>query len=81
MKPRQGTRQSSDRNFGIRSPPTNFAAKYSYRERTMLVRYVLLRKVFGGRIGGGRSESFPSDCLSKTQVPAQLARGCIGAEA
>jgi len=23
---------------------------------------------------------FPGDCLSKTQVPAQLEKGCIGAE-
>jgi len=29
----------------------------------------------------GRSESSPGGCLSKTQVPAQLVRGCIGAEA
>ena len=31
-------------------------------------------------INWGRSESSSSDCLSKTQVPAQLVRGCIGAE-
>ena len=29
---------------------------------------------------GGRSESLPADCLSKTQVPANPKRGCIGAE-
>jgi len=33
------------------------------------------------RKGLGRSERIPSDCLSKTQVPAKLVRGCIGAEA
>jgi len=33
------------------------------------------------RSGGGRSKRIPSDCLPKTQVPAQLERGCIGADA
>jgi hypothetical protein len=40
----QGTRQISDRNFGIRS---------------------------ASLLWGGRSERFPANCLSKTQLPAK----------
>ena len=29
----------------------------------------------------GRSKRILGDCLPKTQVPAQLVRGCIGADA
>lgn len=94
MKVREGTRQKSRRNLGICLSSANFAMESFCDARAnspapfgqtphSAIKIISSTKIilpFDCKIGGGRSEGFSGDCLSKTQVPAKLARGNIGAE-